>query len=164
MNDYRAGIEATVNHIALVFFATFSRFEFALKRSGYVSGQIGHKVSPNWNLFGNQLGVPFFEQMKNSAVARIFFYAPPKRLILTADSGVEFCKQPAPVNTQTLLEAVCLVRNNLFHGEKPTITERDERLLHASLYVLDSAYVVAQKHDEMQKFCKAFPYSDINQH
>lgn len=47
MNEYRFGIESSLEPIVLEFFATFSRFEFALKRGGYVSGQIGQRASPN---------------------------------------------------------------------------------------------------------------------
>ena len=38
MSDYRIGIEGSLKPVALEFFATFSRFEFALKRGGYVQG------------------------------------------------------------------------------------------------------------------------------
>lgn len=37
MSEYRIGIENSLKPIALEFFATFSRFEFALKRGGHRS-------------------------------------------------------------------------------------------------------------------------------
>ena len=56
--------------------------------------------------------------MKEADAAKIFFEAPPKRLTVKQDGGVEFTEQTALANTQMLLEAIGLVRNNLFHGEK----------------------------------------------
>lgn len=41
MKDYRNGIEQNLAPIALEFFATFSRFEFALKRGAYAAGYEG---------------------------------------------------------------------------------------------------------------------------
>lgn len=164
MNEYRFGIESSLEPIVFEFFATFSRFEFALKRGGYVSGQIGRRASPNWIQFGNNLGMDFFNEMRAAEPARIFFEAPPKRLTVKADGGIEFTEQAAPVNTQMLLEAVGLVRNNLFHGEKAWIDERDERLLRASLFVLDSAFAAAHQRDGTRSVCNAFRYAEINAH
>lgn len=164
MNEYRIGIENSLKPIALEFFATFSRFEFALKRGGYLSGQVGGRASPNWTKFGNDLGIDFFNDMRAEALARVFFEAPPKRLTVKADGSVGFTEQPALVNSQMLLESVSLVRNNLFHGEKAWIGERDERLLRAALFVLDSAFATAQKRDNMHSVCSAFQYAVINAH
>jgi hypothetical protein len=164
MNEYRVGIEISLRPITLEFFATFSRFEFALKRGGYLSGQVGGRASPNWIKFGNDLGVDFFNMIKSKEPAKIFFEAPPKRLTVTADGSVKFTEQPALVNSQMLMEAVVLVRNNLFHGEKAWIGDRDERLLHAALFVLDSAFAAAQQRDDMNSVCNAFQYAEINVH
>lgn len=60
----------------------------------------------------------FFNEMRTAEPATIFFEAPPKRLTVKAYGCVEFTEQTTLVNTQMLLEAVDLVRNNLFHGEK----------------------------------------------
>jgi hypothetical protein len=164
MNEYRLGIDKTLKPIAIEFFATFSRFEFALKRGRYVNGQVGGRASPDWIRFGTELGMDFFKEMKAAEPARIFFEAPPKRLTVREDRGVEFTEQAAIVNTQMLLEAVGLVRNNLFHGEKAGIGQRDEDLLRASLFVLDSAFGTAQQRVGMCSFCNAFQYAAINAH
>lgn len=164
MNECRHGIEHFIEPIALEFFATFSRFEFALKRGGYVQGQVGGRASPNWIKFGTDLGDPFFQRMMGEDEARIFFEAPPKRLTVTLAQGVEFTKQANIVNSQMLLEAIGLVRNNLFHGEKPYIGERDGKLLRASLFVVDSAFAAAQVRDDLRTVCDAFRYAPINAH
>lgn len=164
MNKYRFGIERSLKPIVLEFFATFSRFEFALKRGGYVSGQYGRRASPDWTEFGNDLGADFFNKMRTAEPARIFFDAPPKRLTVKVDGGVEFTEQDAIVNTQMLLKSVSLVRNNLFHGEKAWIDRRDECLLRASLFVLDSAFAAAQRCEKARRVCDAFQYAQINTH
>ena len=164
MNEYRNGIESSLEPVAIEFFATFSRFEFALKRSGYVLGAAGGRASPNWVQFARDLGNDFFTAMRDAEAARIFFEAPPKRLTVRPDGGVEFTEQAELANTQMLLEAVGLVRNNLFHGEKAWIGERDKRLLRASLFLLDSAFMAAQQREDMRALCDAFRHASINEH
>ena len=164
MNDYRIGIEQNLTPIALEFFATFSRFEFALKRGNYAAGDEGKKASPDWNGFAGDLGEDFFKQMEAADAARIFFKAPPKRLTIKVGGGVEFTDQDKVTNTQMLLAAVGLVRNNLFHGEKIWMGDRDVALIRASLFVLDSAYVTANAREGMRQVCAAFRYAQINPH
>lgn len=164
MKDYRNGIEQNLAPIALEFFATFSRFEFALKRGTYAAGYEGKRASPDWIRFAGDLGDNFFTQMEAAHAARIFFEAPPKRLTIKVGGGVEFTDQAKLANTQMLLEAVGLVRNNLFHGEKIWVGERDEALIRASLFVLDSAYAAASAREDMRQVCAAFRYAHINPH
>ena len=164
MSDYRIGIEQNLAPIALEFFATFSRFEFALKRGNYAAGDEGRKASPDWNGFAGDLGEDFFKQMKTADAAQIFFNAPPKRLTVKVGGGVEFTDQDKLTNTQMLLAAVGLVRNNLFHGEKIRMGDRDEALMRASLFVLDSAYATANAREDMRQVCAAFRYGQINPH
>lgn len=164
MKDYRNGIEQNLAPIALEFFATFSRFEFALKRGTYAAGYEGKRASPDWIRFAGDLGDDFFTQMEAADAARIFFEAPPKRLTIKVGGGVEFTDQAKLANTQMLLEAVGLVRNNLFHGEKIWVGERDEALIRASLFVLHSAYAAASAREDMRQVCAAFRYAHINPH
>lgn len=164
MKDYRIGIEQNLAPIALEFFATFSRFEFALKRGNYAAGDEGKKASPDWIGFAGDLGDDFFKQMEAADAAQIFFEAPPKRLTIKVGGGVEFTDQDKLTNTQMLLAAVGLVRNNLFHGEKIWVGDRDEALIRASLFVLDSAYAAANAREDMRQVCAAFRYAQINPH
>jgi len=164
MKDYRIGIEQYLAPIAIEFFATFSRFEFALKRGNYAAGDEGKKASPDWIRFAGDLGDDFFKQMEAANAAQIFFEAPPKRLTIKVGGGVEFTDQDKLLNTQMLLAAVGLVRNNLFHGEKIYVDNRDEALIRASLFVLDSAYATANAREDMRQVCAAFRYAQINPH
>lgn len=164
MNDYRIGIEQNLAPIAFEFIATFSRFEFALKRGNYAAGDEGKKASPDWIGFAGDLGDDFFKQMEAASAARIFFEAPPKRLTIKVGGGVEFTDQDKLTNTQMLLAAVGLVRNNVFHGEKIWMGDRDEALIRASLFVLDSAYAAANARQDMRQVCAAFRHAQINPH
>ena len=56
--------------MAVEFFAAFSRFEFALKRGGFLSGEIGGKAGPDWNRFADALEPGFFADMQG----RLFGY------------------------------------------------------------------------------------------
>lgn len=135
-----------------------------MKRGTYAAGYEGKRASPDWIRFAGDLGDDFFTQMEAADAARFFFEAPPKRLTIKVGGGVEFTDQAKLTNTQMLLEAVGLVRNNLFHGEKIWVGERDEALIRASLFVLDSAYAAASAREDMRQVCAAFRYAHINPH
>lgn len=98
MKDYRNGIEQNLAPIAIEFFATYSRFEFALKRGTYAGGYEGKRASPDWIKFAGDLGDDFFTQME-AADAALFFEAPPKRLTIKVGGGVEFTDQAKLTNT-----------------------------------------------------------------
>lgn len=143
MNGYRAGLAGLLPPLAVEFFVAIARFDFALKRGGFLAGETDKKASADWDGFASFLGPAFFNRMKEEPPARIFFEAPPKRLVVTSDGGSEFRDAEPIANAQTLLLAVRLVRNNLFHGEKPGVNVRDEKLMTAALFILDSAFQVA---------------------
>lgn len=92
MKDYRNSIEQNLAPIALEFFATFSRFEFALKRGTYAAGYESKRASPNWIRFAGDLGDDFFTHMEAADAARFFFEAPPKRLTIEVGGGVQVDK------------------------------------------------------------------------
>jgi hypothetical protein len=164
MNGYRQYLAGNLAPIAIEFFVAFSRFEFALKRGEYLLGQEGNKAGPDWNSFGGDLGEPFFNDIRDAKGAEVFFREPPRRLTVKVGGGVEFSDQAPIVNAQKLFESVGLVRNNLFHGEKAYIGQRDEELLTASLFVLDSAFAAASQREDMRGFCQAFFHAPINEH
>lgn len=139
MDGYRAHIEYHHSLQAMQFFVVFSRYEFALKRGGFLKGSPGKRAEPDWDSFAEKLGSIFFDAMRAAPEADIFFSAQPKRLIVVDAKTVDFVKPANIVNGKMLFEAIRLVRNNLFHGEKPCLRARDKKLLTASLFVLDSA-------------------------
>ena len=165
MNDgYRNGLAAQVPAISIDFFVTFSRFDFALKRGGFLAGEIGRKASADWDRFATCLGSPFLEAIKQDPAIAIFFEEPPRRLLVKSIDVAEFCDEPEIVNTQMLFGAVRQVRNNLFHGEKGYIGQRDEKLMRAALSVLDHAFGACAANEELRGVCDAFAYAEINAH
>ena len=120
------------------FLFTFSRFEYALKESGYARTSKYGVVEPHWDKFAEQL--PNFRSIRNpdfKAALKYLIYDPPKRQVLRNGRVVwESQKQKAENNVQ-VLQLVRQVRNNTFHGGKIPFTEdRDRRLLNAALAVL----------------------------
>ncbi|HVY20684.1 MAG TPA: hypothetical protein VHA70_11500 [Bauldia sp.] len=161
MDKYRAQIAQFVSPLAIEFFATFSRFEFALKRGGFLGGGIGEKAEANWDTFAGALEPSFFAAMLNASAARIFFEAPPKNLIRVSIDDVEYQQAAVIDNGPKLFVAVRRVRNNLLHGEKFYIGDRDEALMRAALFVLDSAMAECSVRARCQKVPGAFQYAHI---
>jgi len=124
---------------AIQFIAVFSRFEFALKRGGFCSGKKGAVAEANWSGFASQLGKRFFPAMEGNRETEEIILHPPGKHVRQADGSARFEHQRQPHNTSTLFEAVCLVRNNLFHGEKRDMNDRDLRLINGALFILAAA-------------------------
>src|SRR6478609_9264962 len=69
--------------LVLEFFCTFSRFEYALKRNGFVTRSRDSSVGANWNRFGN--GLRKLGSDKCSPVLKACEYLlrhPPKKQVL----------------------------------------------------------------------------------
>jgi hypothetical protein len=125
------------------FFKTFSRFEFALKESGYLPEK--GKAFADWHAFARDLGSAFFAEVRDSEKASTLLRSPPKTQV-AVHKILEFKSTVRPNNTQELLEAVCRVRNNLFHGGKSgepdadsSDPRRNEKLIAEAQWVLELA-------------------------
>lgn len=129
------------------FFAVFSRFEYSLKRAGYIDINTTKYVAADWNKFATDLN-PYFKSTRTPqlklAVSYLITYPPKRQISLNGELS---WKNMSSWNEQEsilkwLLLAVRRVRNNLFHGGKfpmqpvsdPT---RDQRLLESSLHILE---------------------------
>lgn len=164
MAPYRIDIEHQIIPEAVVFFAVFSRFEFALKRGGFLMGAPGNSAHADWNTLATTLGPAFFATLHATPEASIFFTAQPKRLVVVDQDNVTFEEPDDIVNLQMLFEAVRLVRNNLFHGEKAYIGQRDKDLLAASLFVLDSTMAACETTPACARVPIAFAFAPIGGH
>lgn len=126
--------------LVMEFFATFARFEYALKRGSYL--QSTSDARPDWNKFVKELDdIPDENKLLVLAVAPYLKSHPPKKQV--SDQGVlKWQKRcPAASDIESLVDSVKTVRNNLFHGGKypeGPIDEpaRDEQLLRESVRVL----------------------------
>ncbi|MBD3786371.1 MAG: hypothetical protein IE922_05285 [Sphingomonadales bacterium] len=88
MAEYRDNIREQVWEEAVVLFATFSRFEHAMKRSGFLnSSVVNAKAEANWDTFAQKLGTTFLDQCKSAPMLDEFFKDPP-RLLKVSDTSV----------------------------------------------------------------------------
>jgi hypothetical protein len=147
--------------LAWVFFVFFSRMEFALKRTGYLERPrkadgplkaINAKAS--WDEFGNRWGTTFDQKSsKDLAVAVNYFRGKPPRKQIVENNTLDWSppEDGQQVKEDELLKwllvnCVCRVRNNLFHGGKfpdpvgPVPDPgRDRDLIHNSMVILSAA-------------------------
>ena len=145
----------------LRFFATFARFEFAMKQCGYLryagKGRIAEACRQKLR---DALPTNFFDMVRDAQTATTLISRPPKNLFAQGEAIPEFGEQsPALTTTTQLLNAVWQVRNNLFHGNKmyPADRERDVALMGNSLAVIDAVMqpeknVSSAFHDPQQFF------------
>lgn len=135
--------------LTLRFFATFARFEFALKHTGFwwEHPQYGTAMA-NRQKLADRLGAEFFEHVCDEDLAPTLISAPPKQLIVQEDGALVFGEQPPAVaSTRALLKATWDVRNNLFHGNKmfPANRTRDHELMTDALAVIGAVLNKAEE-------------------
>jgi hypothetical protein len=121
---------------AVRLFACMSRFEFALKEAGYVSGAEGRRASPNWTEFEKKAEqARAFTGLSQIDAVKPLFDGPPKKQLR---SGMSFeWGDPMPVgNFAQFGLAMRQVRNNLFHGGKAGADPRDDMLCEAATAAL----------------------------
>jgi hypothetical protein len=128
--------------LTLRFFATFARFEFAMKQCGFLRRAEHNRVAHACReQLSAHLPVDFFESIRDAQTASTLIGRPPKNLFVQTDALLQFGNElPALTNTRQLLDAVWQVRNNLFHGNKmyPADRERDMALMDNALAVIDA--------------------------
>lgn len=131
------------------FFATFARFEFALKVVNFFLVDNKGSVRADWDRFAGQLPASFFQSIAASGKANTLLNEPPKKQTIVAGS-LDFKTQSKPRNTLELFVAIRRMRNNLFHGGKsgdPEGTERNERLISEAHWVIEQALLA---HEEVR--------------
>lgn len=134
--------------LVLEFFAVFSRFEYALKATGYDKVDSYKNILPNWKKFSSD-AAPWFIKVPEEYEQSIAYLLenPPCRQIKRDGAPAEWSVQAYSSQTPNavrILDAVKTVRNNLFHGGKHTPHSppgRDEELIKSSLAVLSYCLV-----------------------
>lgn len=128
--------------LTLEFMATFARFEFSLKKSGYARGD-NSQVSPDWDVFANDMAKLDAAVLAPVLAATQYLQQhPPKKQVL--DNGlIRWVDRQGTSGSAIgdVLLSVRTVRNNVFHGGKfpdGMITDplRDEQLIRDCLHVL----------------------------
>ena len=137
------------------FFVRFSRFESALKQSGFRKTERNDGVAADWDAFALLPAIanlfPGFEA--NPTTAYIINMPPKKRVMVDDVLGWREVKNP--VNMVELVATLGRVRNNLFHGDKqnPSLS-RNAQLLNAGIAIMDTmltAHPEVRLHYEMMQ-------------
>ncbi len=123
--------------LLLEFFATFARFEYALKESGHARVAWHGGVEPDWESFGRGLTTDVNGIL---TVGQYLLTNPPKKQIL-GNGLLDWDRVNPGKSLADLIGSVRRVRNNLFHGGKfadgsVNDPERNLRLLTDSLDVI----------------------------
>jgi hypothetical protein len=145
-------LEGLSPELALLFFATFARFEYALKRCSYLSKhEVGRPAEASRQALATKLGKDFFSEVQATGRAKTLIEIPPKNLLVAEHDGIAFEEgRIPPTNTIELLDQVWRVRNNLFHGNKryPGDREYDEKLMSEVLWLIQ---FILQKKTELSE-------------
>jgi len=138
--------------LVLQFFAYFSRFEYSLKRSGFLKS--GTKAEPNWDTYANTLRGRFTDVQDPVFRGAVTFLLkePPKTQTVSGKSldWRDTVRGDGEHHEQYLLRLVRTVRNNLFHGGKYPLgpmhdVARDRDLLKAGIVVLGQCLELSKR-------------------
>jgi hypothetical protein len=145
--------------LVYLFFAVFSRFEFALKQARYFYvGKDGKEVdaTPDWESFANDLNEEFKPEERadlRAAVAYLNNQPPAKQVVY--GNKLEWSRLPSrtTANLNVLLADVRRTRNNLFHGGKSgsppnSDKDRNNELLRSGLQILAACLDLSQQHGQ----------------
>jgi len=150
---------AFIRHLAddqelvFAFLVVFSRFECALKRSGYLKHDDG-PAEPNWDTFANTLKgrLGSIAEPKFIEASRFLLAKPPETQVATHRQlgWRKTIRGDGESEERYLLRLVTTVRNNLFHGGKypypfgPVVdVSRDRRLLQAGISILEACLALS---------------------
>ncbi len=130
--------------LTLEFLATFARFEFALKKAGYVKGD-DSRVSPDWDSFAGDVAKLDAALLAPALNACPYLQQhPPKKQILQ-NGQLRWTDRQGISGSAigNVLLSIRTVRNNVFHGGKfpdGPVAEplRDEQLIRDCLAVLEA--------------------------
>lgn len=122
----RSDVTPDLDAAALDFLFWFARFEYALKKHGYLkSTDTGKKAEPNWDMFVKRNR----NKYQPSTAALALIKAKPKQQVVASNAQLgwqelQFAETEFDLQKVTLL--LRLIRNNLFHGGKPGDRQWDE--------------------------------------
>jgi hypothetical protein len=132
--------------LVFAFFATFSRFEYALKRTRFLKQK--EKAEPDWDKFSNHIRDQLhgMDRTKYQKARAYLLNNPPKTQVIVHDrlEWQATLQGHGESEERYLLRLVATVRNNLFHGGKYPVplgpvpdVVRNRELLTSALTVLE---------------------------
>jgi hypothetical protein len=145
----RPDIKIDMNEIAIEFFFVFSRFEYALKRAGYLLP--GTDAKANWDTYTSSFATRFNKNRTPELMRAVDYLisqgTAPKKQTISPENQLTWSDPPQRNDlVESLQYSIRTVRNNLFHGEKytdiffgetgPAGDNRNLQLLRSSLIVL----------------------------
>lgn len=123
--------------LACEFFAVFSRFEYALKESGFLYVNRNGRAAPDWDSFAAAVTLQFIPTSELAQAIDFLNHEPPQ--IQTSAYNWQHVPLRGATPVAMALDAAQRIRNNLFHGGKHTLHSppgRDEALVQAAIVVL----------------------------
>jgi hypothetical protein len=151
--NYRAGIKLLLKSEWSSFFATFARFEYAMKRAGYLKhDKPGTSAEAGWD---------FYALCKTMPELAVLFIAPPQLLKVEKGPTVAWKKARAVNSAADFFQVIKDIRNSLFHGEKQVHADRDGQLIAAAQIALDFAWQTAALNvaqPKLAQFCANFRF------
>lgn len=129
------------------FFAAFSRFEFALKESGFARNHRG-SIEPTWRGYASEVAKLLTVERGSSLDEAINYLCNDPPLFQVGAKQWEQRPLQGDSKLEQAIDAAKQVRNNLFHGGKHTPHSppgRDNQLVKSSLVVLYACLVADDK-------------------
>lgn len=151
----------SVPHIAIEFFALFSRLEFALLASGYSGGDVGANAWVTWDSVAKDIHKSFFAEASVDQEVAILFRQPARTLAKGSAGDCQFVEGQVPRTPAELLLQVRTIRNNLFHGSKVNFTQRDRRLVMAGIRVIRLLLASLDKCANTRRIRSAWGYANV---
>lgn len=127
--------------LACDFFAVFSRFEFALKDSGYYYVNRRGRAAADWDRYFSHANATVRDDADPELFEAVQYLTaePPQVQVAPDQWDQNVLLRGGPGSIGTALDAAGRVRNNLFHGGKHTPHSppgRDEKLVRSALCLL----------------------------
>ncbi|ROM16902.1 hypothetical protein BK643_13985 [Pseudomonas protegens] len=129
------------------FFAVFSRFEFALKESGFVREGRG-SIEPAWRRYAEDVAKLLIVERGSLLDKSINYLCAEPPLFQVGAQRWEHRALHGNSKLEQAIDAAKQVRNNLFHGGKHTPHSppgRDNKLVKSSLVVLYACLTADEK-------------------
>lgn len=144
MTDYSYSFELQDQARIFRFFATFSRWECALKRGEFARRGSYGQAEANWNAFADRVAEKLeYLESQDFVAGRDYLLTSPPRRLMFHDGWQPNPRRSDETDARYLFRVIGDVRNNLFHGGKygnviMSDPARDRALIDHSTAVLNA--------------------------
>lgn len=144
-----------------MFFAVFSRFEYAIKMSGMIK-KTGKTPYPDWSAFSDLMPNNFFSEVMSNPDMQHYKENPPKILCCNKRNEIFWKRPPEIKNNRDLFRSLKNARNNLFHGDKKNNDPDDNKIIASCLTILNMSYAKSAEgfsNPSLVKFCSKMEWN-----